>query len=62
LARGSRDGTIIPAIVDTRWGTDLTMPLAGEGLASVFIAVNGCSAECAASMQRRGPRTPKPLS
>jgi len=46
--RGPRnhDGTIIPATVDTRWGTDLTTTFTGEGQASVFIAVDHCSAEC----------------
>ena len=46
--RGPRahDGTIIPERVDTMWGTDLTSVMTGEGLASVFIAVDHCSAEC----------------
>ena len=46
--RGPRnhDGTIIPATVDTMWGTDLTTTFTGEGHAAVFIAVDHCSAEC----------------
>ena len=46
--RGPRnhDDTIIPATVDTMWGTDLTTTFTGEGQASVFIAVDHCSAEC----------------
>jgi transposase InsO family protein len=42
----SHDGTIIPATVDTLWGTDLTTTLTGEGQAAVFIAVDLCSADC----------------
>ena len=47
-ARGPRshDGTIMTQQVDTMWGTDLTSVMTGEGLASVFIAVDHCSAEC----------------
>ena len=46
--RGPRrhDGTIIPATIDTMWGTDLTTTLTGEGQAAVFIAVDHFSAEC----------------
>jgi transposase InsO family protein len=46
--RGPRahDGTIVPATVDTMWGTDLTTTWTGEGQAAVFIAVDHCSAEC----------------
>ena len=46
--RGPRnhDGTIIPATVDTMWGTDLTTTLTGEGQVAVFVAVDHCSAEC----------------
>ena len=46
--RGPRnhDDTIIPATVDTMWGTDLTTTFTGEGQAAVFIAVDHCSAEC----------------
>jgi putative transposase len=42
----SHDGTIIPATMDTMWGTDLTTTITGEGQAAVFIAVDHCSAEC----------------
>ncbi len=42
----SHDGTITTERVDTMWGTDLTSVMTGEGLASVFIAVDHCSAEC----------------
>jgi putative transposase len=47
-ARGPRshDGTIIPATVDTMWGTDLTTTITGEGQAAVFVAIDHCSAEC----------------
>lgn len=46
--RGPRnhDGTIIPAMVDTMWGTDLTTTFTAEGQAAVFIAVDHCTAEC----------------
>jgi hypothetical protein len=40
------DGTIIPETVDTMWGTDLTTTITGQGLATVFIAIDHCSAEC----------------
>jgi len=42
----SHDGTIIPATVDTMWGTDLTTTVTGEGQVAVFIAIDHCSAEC----------------
>jgi putative transposase len=42
----SHDGTIIPATVNTMWGTDLTTTITGEGQAAVFVAVDHCSAEC----------------
>src|SRR5215213_2407791 len=42
----SHDGTIIPATVDTMWGTDLTTTITGEGQVAVFVAVDHCSAEC----------------
>jgi putative transposase len=47
-ARGPRshDGTIIPAAVDTMWGTDLTSTFTAEGPAAVFVAVDHASAEC----------------
>src|SRR3954462_15972211 len=46
--RGPRnhDGTIIPATVDTMWGTDLTTIIPGEGQAAFLVAVDHCSAEC----------------
>jgi len=46
--RGPRnhDSTIIPDTVDVMWGTDLTTTITGEGQATVFIAVDHCSAEC----------------
>jgi putative transposase len=46
--RGPRthDGTIIPATVNTMWGTDLTTTITGEGQVAVFVAVDHCSAEC----------------
>lgn len=46
--RGPRthDGTILTDTVDDMWGTDLTTTWTAEGLASVFIAVDHCSAEC----------------
>ena len=42
----SHDGTIIPATIDTMWGTDLTTTITGEGQAAVFIAIDHFSAEC----------------
>lgn len=42
----SHDGTIIPAAIDTMWGTDLTTTSTGEGQAAVFIAIDHFSAEC----------------
>ena len=42
----SHDGTIIPEMVDTMWGTDLTTTITGQGLAAVFIAIDHCSAGC----------------
>jgi putative transposase len=47
--RGPRchDGTIIPAAVDTMWGTDMTAAVTAEhGQVAVFVAVDHCSAEC----------------
>jgi putative transposase len=46
--RGPRahDGTIVPATVDTLWGTDLTTTWTGEGQVAVFVALDHCSAEC----------------
>ena len=42
----SHDGTIIPAAIDTIWGTDLTTTITGEGQAAVFIAADHFTAEC----------------
>jgi transposase InsO family protein len=46
--RGPRthDGTLISEAVDTRWGTDLTTTITGEGQVAVFVAVDHCSAAC----------------
>jgi putative transposase len=46
--RGPRnhDGTIIPEMVNSMWGTDLTTTTTGEGQVAVFVAVDHCSAEC----------------
>src|SRR5260370_27501741 len=41
----THDGTIIPATVDTMWGTDLTTTITGDGPTAVFIAIDHCSAE-----------------
>ena len=45
---GSRahDGRITTERVDVMWGSDLTSVMTGEGQATVFIAVDHCSAEC----------------
>jgi putative transposase len=43
----SHDGTIVPATVDTMWGTDMTAAVTTEhGQVAVFVAVDHCSAEC----------------
>jgi putative transposase len=43
----AHDGTIIPAQVDTRWGTDMTATYTHEdGQVAIFIAVDHHSAEC----------------
>jgi putative transposase len=43
----AHDGTIIPAQVDTMWGTDMTTTYTCEdGQVAIFIAVDHCSAEC----------------
>jgi putative transposase len=46
--RGSKahDGRITTDRVDLMWGTDLTSVMTGAGQATVFIAVDHCSAEC----------------
>ena len=41
------DGTIIPATIDTMWGTDMTTTFTTEhGQVAVFVAVDHASAEC----------------
>ena len=43
----SHDGTIIPATVDTVWGTDMTAAYTLEhGQVAVFVAIDHASAEC----------------
>lgn len=42
----SHDGTIIPAAIDTMWGTDLTTTISREGQMAVFVAADHFSAEC----------------
>ena len=42
----AHDGTIRTERVDEMWGTDLTSVLTGEGVASIFVAVDHCSTEC----------------
>ncbi len=42
----NHDGTIIPATIDTLWGTDMTTAWTAEGPAAVFVAVDHHSAEC----------------
>ena len=43
----AHDGTIIPAQVDARWGTDMTTTFTREdGQVAIFIAVDHCSAAC----------------
>ena len=43
----AHDGTIIPAQVDTMWGTDMTATYTHEdGQVAIFIAVDHYSAEC----------------
>ena len=42
----AHDGTITTERVDLTWGTDLTSVMTGEGQATVFVAVDHCSAEC----------------
>src|SRR6056297_2413877 len=55
--RGPRvhDGTIIPATVDTMWGTDMTATVTMQhGQVAVFVAVDHCSAECVGIHAARG--------
>ncbi len=42
----AHDGTIRTERVDLMWGSDLTSTMTGEGQASIFVAVDHCSAEC----------------
>ena len=42
----AHDGTIRTERVDLMWGSDLTSTLTGEGQASIFVAVDHCSAGC----------------
>ena len=42
----AHDGTVRTERVDEMWGTDLTSVLTGEGVASIFVAVDHCSTEC----------------
>jgi putative transposase len=43
----AHDGTIIPAQVETMWGTDMTTTYTCEdGQVAIFIAGDHCSAEC----------------
>ena len=42
----AHDGTIRTEHVDLMWGSDLTSTSTGEGHASIFVAVDHCSAEC----------------
>ncbi len=57
--RGPRnhDGTIIPATIDTMWGTDMTTTWTAEGQVAVFITVDHHNAECVGvHAARRGTR------
>jgi hypothetical protein len=42
----AHDGTIRTERVDLMWGSDLTSAVTAEGQASIFVAVDHCSAEC----------------
>ncbi len=42
----AHDGRIRTERVDEMWGADLTSVLTGEGVASIFVAVDHCSTEC----------------
>jgi putative transposase len=56
--RKAHDGTIIPAYVDTLWGTDMTATYTREdGQGAIFIAVDHCAAECVGiHTATQGPR------
>jgi len=44
---GAHDGTILTARPDVMWGTDATSCLTRrEGTATIFIAIDHCTAEC----------------
>lgn len=42
----THDGTIIPDLPDVMWGIDATSTLTGEGVATIFLLVDHCTAEC----------------
>ena len=46
--RGNKahDGTITTKRPDEMWGTDATSVLTGEGVATIFFAVDPCTSEC----------------
>jgi len=47
LGPAVHDGTILTEVPDEMWGTDLTTTLTlEEGVASVFVAIDHCTAEC----------------
>ena len=54
----AQDGTIIPAQVETMWGTDMTATSTRqEGQVAIFIAVDHFSAECVGiHASKQGPR------
>jgi putative transposase len=54
----AHDGTIIPAPVDSMWGTDMTTTFTREdGQVAIFIAVDHGSAECIGiQAAKQGPR------
>jgi putative transposase len=53
----NHDGTIIPDVVNTLWGTDMTTTWTREGQVAVFIAIDHHNAECVGiHAARRGTR------
>lgn len=53
----AHDGTITTDRPDEMWGTDATSTLTGEGVATIFIGVDHCTAECVGiHAARRGTR------
>src|ERR671926_1789928 len=53
----AHDGTIIPDRPDAMWGADATSALTAEGPATIFVAVDHCTAECMGiQAARRGTR------